>query len=58
MVCQHSMTGALEALAHNRVVFPNPNNGGCMTLGWPGCVGGVGELDVGIGWGGQIVIRP
>ncbi len=34
----------------NRV--PHPNNGGCMTLSWLGCVGGEVQPDVGFGCGG------
>ncbi len=45
--------GALEALAHRKIVFPHPNNGGCMTLSWLGCMGGAVQPNVGFGCGGQ-----
>lgn len=45
--------GAPEALVHRKIVFPHPNNGGCMTLSWLGCMSGAVQPDVGFGCGGQ-----
>ncbi len=46
-------TEASGAVAHSRVVFPHPNNGGYTILGCVGGMGGVGEGGVGFGRGGQ-----
>ncbi|PBK80678.1 hypothetical protein ARMGADRAFT_1039838 [Armillaria gallica] len=43
---QHTTTRASGSLVHTRIMFPMPKNGGYMTLGWLGGLGGLGQANV------------